>query len=192
MNEALTSIFSGAIPSQFMPGNQDKGSEGQQDAQSPSENMSGTKEKLVQEIQKRVEEAKGLQTKSIELHEQADNEQDEEKAEQIRNEAREIDKKAAKLMKTAERLEKGWLQGGAMGTGMGAGVASGLGLGVGALLTGVVAIPTAGLGMLIGAGTGLAHGSWVKFTDTFTKDEADSIVNEAEEEAEKIAKSEKS
>ena len=91
-------------------------------------------------------------------------------------------------MKTAERLEKGWLQGGAMGTGIGAGVASGLGMGVGALLTGVVAIPTAGLGLLIGAGTGLAHGSWVKFTDAFSKEETEGIVEEATEEAEKIAK----
>ncbi|KAL6918419.1 hypothetical protein ACHAPO_012084 [Fusarium lateritium] len=186
MNEALTSIFSGAIPAQFMSNNQSKGDS--QNGETPSESSSQTKDRIVKEIQSRVEEAKGLQEKSIELHEKADKEEDPEKAEDIRFEAREIDKKAAKLMKTAERLEKGWLQGGAMGTGIGAGVASGLGMGVGALLTGVVAIPTAGLGLLIGAGTGLAHGSWVKFTDAFTKDEAEGIVNEAEEEAEKIAK----
>ncbi|CAG1990369.1 unnamed protein product [Fusarium graminearum] len=186
MNEALTSIFSGAIPAQFMSGNQSKGDS--QNGETPSESSSQTKDRIVKEIQSRVEEAKGLQEKSIELHNKADKEEDPEQAENIRHEAREIDKKAAKLMKTAERLEKGWLQGGAMGTGIGAGVASGLGMGVGALLTGVVAIPTAGLGLLIGAGTGLAHGSWVKFTDAFTKDEAENIVNEAEEEAEKIAK----
>ncbi|KAF5557744.1 hypothetical protein FNAPI_5337 [Fusarium napiforme] len=183
MNEALGSIFSGAIPSQFM-GSQNTPA----DSAGPSDSKSNTQERIAKEIHTRVEEAKGLQQKSLELHEKADNTEDPEEAENIRHEAREIDKKAAKLMKIAERLEKGWIQGGAMGTGIGAGVASGLGLGVGALLTGVVAIPTAGLGLLIGAGTGLAHGSWVKFTDAFTKDEADEIVSEATEEAEKIAK----
>ncbi|KAH6886964.1 hypothetical protein B0T10DRAFT_380301, partial [Thelonectria olida] len=146
-----------------------------------------TKEKIKKEIQDRLEEAKGLQDKSVELHRQADEAEDPKVAEDLRSEAREIDKKAAKLMKTAERLQSGWLQGGAVGTGIGAGIASGIGVTVGALVTGVVAIPTSGLGMLIGAGTGLVHGPWVKFVDTLSKDEADSIVEEAEKEAEEIA-----
>ncbi|KAM0421237.1 hypothetical protein ACHAPT_010959 [Fusarium lateritium] len=148
-----------------------------------------TKEKLTKEIQKRVDEAAELQNKSIELHKQADEAEDPQVAEDLRFEAKETDKKAAKLMKTAERLEAGWIQGGAFGTGIGAGIASGIGVTVGTLITGVVAIPTSGLGMLIGAGTGLVHGPWVKFTEAFSKEEADSIVQEAQKEADKITKS---
>ena len=136
------------------------------------------KERIQKEIQTRLDKAKEMQQKSIELHKKADAVEDPKVAEDLEFEAHEIDKKAAKLMKTAERLQSGWLQGGAMGTGIGAGVAGGIGATVGILITGVVAIPTSGLGMLIGAGTGLVHGSWVKYTDDFNKDEADSIVRE--------------
>ncbi|KAF5562310.1 hypothetical protein FPANT_14241, partial [Fusarium pseudoanthophilum] len=106
MNEALGSIFSGAIPTQFM-GSQNTPA----DAAGPSDSKSNTQERIAKEIHSRVEEAKGLQQKSLELHEKADNTDDPEEAENIRHEAREIDKKAAKLMKIAERLEKGWIQG---------------------------------------------------------------------------------
>ncbi|KPM43745.1 hypothetical protein AK830_g2755 [Neonectria ditissima] len=147
------------------------------------------KDKLKQEIEARLEEAKQLQEKSIDLHKQADEAEDSEVAEKLNAEAREVDKKAAKLMKTAERLEAGWLQGGAFGTGIGAGIASGIGVTVGTLLTGVVAVPTAGLGMLIGAGTGLVHGPWVKYTEAFSTEETDTIKKEAQEEANNIAKS---
>ncbi|KAI8716566.1 hypothetical protein NCS52_00950700 [Fusarium sp. LHS14.1] len=157
-----------------------------QDGEQPS-----TKDKLTKEIQKRIDEASNLQEKSIKLHEQADEASDPKVAEDLRFEARETDKKAAKLMKTAERLEAGWIQGGAFGTGIGAGIASGIGVTVGTLLTGVVAIPTSGLGMLIGAGTGLVHGPWVKFTEAFSKEEAESIVQDAQKEADNIIKSEK-
>ncbi|KAH7159443.1 hypothetical protein B0J13DRAFT_539029 [Dactylonectria estremocensis] len=166
-----------------MPHNGDKDQSG---------GMSSAKDKLRQEIEKRVDEAKRLQEKSIELHKQADEAEDPKVAEELNAEAREVDKKAAKLMKTAERLEAGWLQGGAMGTGIGIGIASGIGIAVGSLLTGVVAIPTSGLGMLIGAGTGLVHGTWVKYTDSFSKEEADTIKEEAQQEANKIADSTRS
>ncbi|RMJ19393.1 hypothetical protein CDV36_000909 [Fusarium kuroshium] len=165
-----------------MPGDETKG----QDEDQPS-----TKERLTKEIQKRVDEASTLQEKSIQLHQQADEAEDSKVAEDLRFEARETDKKAAKLMKTAERLEAGWIQGGAFGTGIGAGIASGIGVTVGTLLTGVVAIPTSGLGMLIGAGTGLVHGPWVKFTEAFSKEEVESIVQDAQKEADNIIKSEK-
>lgn len=144
------------------------------------------KEKLVQEVQNRLEEAKGLQEKSLDLHKQAEEEEDPEVAKELESQAREIDKKAAKLMKTAERLQSGWAQGGAMGTGIGTGIAGGVGVVVGTLVTGLVTIPTSGLGLLIGAGTGLVHGPWAKYTDAFSKDEADSIVEEAQQEADEI------
>lgn len=147
------------------------------------------KEKLKGEIQKRLDEAKNLQEKSLELHKQADEAVDPKVAEDLKFQAREIDKKAATLMKTAERLEAGWIQGGAIGTGIGVGAAGGLGAVVGTLVTGIVAIPTSGLGMLIGAGTGLIHGPWIKFTEDFSKEERDTIVAEAEQEAKKASSS---
>ncbi|KAI0483894.1 hypothetical protein F4859DRAFT_474477 [Xylaria cf. heliscus] len=147
-----------------------------------------TKEKLLQEITQKIEESKSLQEESMNLHQRADEvaENDPQLAEDLRFKAREIDKKAAKLLKTARRLESGWMQGGAAGAGIGAGVATGIGMTVGSLVSGLAAIPTTGLGILIGAGTGLVHGPWVKFTETFTKDEVSEIDREAEEEAERI------
>ncbi|KAI5917004.1 hypothetical protein F4810DRAFT_705249 [Camillea tinctor] len=146
-----------------------------------------SKEKLLEEIQTRIEESKKFQEESMQLHKQADEAVDPAVAEDLKSRARELDKKATKLLKTAKRLEAGWLQGGATGAGIGAGIASGLGLTVGSLVTGLVAIPTTGLGMLVGAGAGLVHGPWVKFTDAFTKDEVNEIDREAEEEANQIA-----
>ncbi|KAI1768578.1 hypothetical protein GGR53DRAFT_462253 [Hypoxylon sp. FL1150] len=145
-----------------------------------------TKEKLLQEITKRIEESKTLQEESVRLHQQADEAVDPAVAEDLKQKARQLDKKAATLLKTAKRLETGWMQGGAAGAGIGAGIASGLGVTVGTVVSGLVAIPTTGLGILVGAGTGLVHGPWVKFTQAFSKDEVDEIDKEAEEEAQKI------
>lgn len=155
----------------------------------PESGKPSAKEKLEREISTRLNEAKGLQEKSLELHRKAEEAGDPKVSEDLKFQAREVDKKAAKLMKTAERLEAGWIQGGAMGTGLGVGAAGGIGAVVGTLVTGIVAIPTSGLGMLIGAGTGLIHGPWIKHCDAFSKDEAESIVKEAEEEAQRVAKS---
>ncbi|KAI0198542.1 hypothetical protein F4808DRAFT_255738 [Astrocystis sublimbata] len=147
-----------------------------------------TKEKLLQEITKKIEESKGLQQESLDLHKRAEEvaENDPELAEDLRHKAREIDKHATKLLKTARRLEQGWVQGGAAGAGIGAGIATGLGMTVGSLVSGITAIPTTGLGILIGAGTGLVHGPWVKFTEAFTKDEVSEMDDEVEEEAKRI------
>ncbi|KAK5626173.1 hypothetical protein RRF57_001888 [Xylaria bambusicola] len=164
------------------------GADGQGDGEASNKRPS-TKEKLLQEITQKIEESKGLQQESLDLHKRAEElaESDPELAEDLRSKAREIDKKATKLLKTARRLESGWLQGGAAGAGIGAGIATGLGMTVGSLVSGLVAVPTTGLGILIGAGTGLFHGPWVKFTEAFTKDEVSEIDREAEEEAERIA-----
>ncbi|KAI1499530.1 hypothetical protein F5X99DRAFT_389756 [Biscogniauxia marginata] len=148
-----------------------------------------SKEKLLEEIQKRIEESQNLQKESVRLHKQADEAGDPKIAEDLKFQAKELDKKATKLLKTAKRLEAGWLQGGVTGAGIGAGIASGLGMTVGSLVGGLVAIPTTGLGMLVGAGTGLVHGPWVKFTEAFSKDEVNEIDKEAEAEAEQIANS---
>lgn len=148
-----------------------------------------SKDKLLEEIHKRIEEAKPLQEESIQLHKRADETGDPKEAEELRAQAKELDKKASKLLKTAERLQAGWLQGGAMGGGIGVGVAGGLGATVGAVVSGLTAIPTAGLGMLVGSGYGLIHGPWIKFTEAFSKEESDDIVDEAETEARHIAES---
>ncbi|KAI1189676.1 hypothetical protein F5B17DRAFT_172503 [Nemania serpens] len=147
-----------------------------------------TKEKLLQEITQKIEESKSLQEESISLHQRAEEvaEHDPELAEDLRSKAREIDKMATRLLKTARRLESGWMQGGAAGAGIGAGIAAGLGTTVGSLVGGLVAVPTTGLGILVGAGTGLVHGPWVKFTEVFTKDEVSEIDQEAEEDARRI------
>ncbi|KAI1118212.1 hypothetical protein F5Y14DRAFT_447093 [Nemania sp. NC0429] len=147
-----------------------------------------TKEKLLQEITQRIEESKSLQEESIGLHQRAEEvaEHDPQLAEDLLSKAREIDKKAARLLKTARRLESGWMQGGAAGAGIGAGIAAGLGTTVGSLVGGLVSIPTTGLGILVGAGTGLVHGPWVKFTQVFTKDEVSEIDHEAEEDARRV------
>ncbi|KAI1472861.1 uncharacterized protein F4812DRAFT_410635 [Daldinia caldariorum] len=145
-----------------------------------------TKEKLVEEITSRIEESKKLQEESVKLHQQADEANDSAVVEDLKFRARELDVKAAKLLKTAKRLESGWLQGGAAGAGIGAGIAGGLGMTVGALVSGLVAIPATGIGILVGAGTGLVHGPWIKFSKAFSKDEVDEMDKEAEEEARRI------
>ncbi|KAF3061704.1 hypothetical protein GL218_03092 [Daldinia childiae] len=145
-----------------------------------------TKEKLIEEITSRIEESKKLQEEAVQLHKQADEAVDPDVAEDLKFRARELDMKAAKLLKIAKRLESGWLQGGATGAGIGAGIAGGLGVTVGSLVSGLVAIPTTGIGILVGMGTGLVHGPWVKFSEAFSKDEVDEIDKEAEEEARRI------
>ncbi|KAI3320319.1 hypothetical protein HD806DRAFT_524966 [Xylariaceae sp. AK1471] len=147
-----------------------------------------TKEKLLEEITKKIDESKSLQEESMSLHQRAEEvaENDPELAEDLKFKAREIDKKATKLLKTARRLESGWMQGGAAGAGIGAGIAAGVGTTVGSIVGGLAAVPTTGLGILVGAGTGLVHGPWVKFTEVFTKTEVSDIDREAEEEARRI------
>ncbi|KAI1337074.1 hypothetical protein F5Y15DRAFT_170753 [Xylariaceae sp. FL0016] len=181
----LSSILSDSAKAPFdkLPGMADKPESGQDGGKK----RPTTKEKLMEEIQKRTEESKKLQEESMRLHEQAERETDPKIAEDLRFEAKEIDKKATRLLKIAKRLEQGWLQGGAAGAGIGTGIAAGLGMTVGALVSGLAAIPTTGLGMLVGAGTGLVHGPWVKFTQAFSQDEVDEIDKEAEAEANAIA-----
>lgn len=64
------------------------------------------------------------------------------------------------------KVQNGAFQGGAAGAGIGAGIAGGLGTVVGSIVGGIAAIPTTGLGILIGAGTGAIHGPWVRQNNT--------------------------
>lgn len=152
---------------------------------SPTAEDPPAKEKLLEEIQTYLTKAQELQDKSKELRKEADEAEDDETTEALKAEADKLDKEGAKMIKMAQRLEAGWLQGGAIGTGIGFGVASGLGVTVGSLVTGVTAIPTTGLGMLVGAGTGLIHGPWIKRPDGSSKDKEDSTGEETKKEEEK-------
>lgn len=58
-------------------------------------------------------------------------------------------------------MASGWGQGTGFGIGISSAVGMGLGNLVGALLSGVVAVP----GSLIGAGVGALHGPWYRFQD---------------------------
>lgn len=58
-------------------------------------------------------------------------------------------------------MASGWGQGTGFGIGISSAVGMGLGNLVGALLSGVVAVP----GSLIGAGVGAIHGPWYRFAD---------------------------
>ncbi|KAJ1328003.1 hypothetical protein MN608_07338 [Microdochium nivale] len=69
------------------------------------------KERLTEEIKKRVDQSKELQQQSIDLHKQADEAEDDSVAADLHHQAAQLDKKAATLLKTARRLEKGWVQG---------------------------------------------------------------------------------
>lgn len=59
-------------------------------------------------------------------------------------------------------MASGWGQGTGFGIGISSAVGMGLGNLVGALLSGVVAVP----GSLIGAGVGAIHGPWYRFSET--------------------------
>lgn len=58
-------------------------------------------------------------------------------------------------------MASGWGQGAGLGVGISSAVGMGLGNVVGALLSGVVAIP----GVLVGSGVGAIHGPWYKLKD---------------------------
>ena len=132
----------------------------------------GAKDKLVQDLTKKLQESKSLEEHAQELRQKADELGDSDEAEALRREAWELEEKAKKAIRSARRLQNGAFQGGAAGAGIGAGIAGGLGTLVGTLVGGVTAIPTTGLGLLIGAGTGAIHGPWVKLVqDTVKEDE---------------------
>lgn len=135
----------------------------------------GTKEKLIKDLTAKLEESKNSEEQAVKLREKADQlaEENPEEAEKLRAEAGELEAKAKKLIKVARRMQNGAFQGGAAGAGIGAGIAGGLGTVVGSIVGGIAAIPTTGLGILIGAGTGAIHGPWVKLVkDTVEEEDA--------------------
>jgi hypothetical protein len=93
--------------------------------------------------------------------------------------------KATEYIRKSEKLHNGAMQGGFMGGGIGAATGMGVGTVVGTVVGGVTAIPTTGLGMLIGAGAGAIHGPWVKVENGGKKD------GKGQDEKEKITSSTK-
>ncbi|KAF2214673.1 hypothetical protein CERZMDRAFT_95065 [Cercospora zeae-maydis SCOH1-5] len=85
--------------------------------------------------------------------------------ERLFKEAYEKEVEANGHSKMARRMQSGTWQGLFGGAGIGAGVSLGLGALVGTLVGGLLSIPTTALGGLIGAGTGAAHGPWIKVGD---------------------------
>ncbi|KAM3418810.1 hypothetical protein BST61_g4778 [Cercospora zeina] len=85
--------------------------------------------------------------------------------ERLFKEAYEKEVEANGHSKMARRMQSGTWQGLFGGAGIGAGVSMGLGALVGTLVGGLLSIPTTALGGLIGAGTGAAHGPWIKVGD---------------------------
>jgi hypothetical protein len=82
--------------------------------------------------------------------------------ERMLTEAFQHETKAKGLTKKAKVLKSGTFQGAVGGAGIGAASAAGLGTVVGTLVGTVAGIPTTAVGGLVGAGTGLIHGPWVK------------------------------
>ena len=87
---------------------------------------------------------------------------DPKKRERMLSEAYDREIEARGLSKKARILKSGTFQGGVGGAGLGAATGVGLGTVVGTVVGGVVSIPTTAVGGLVGMGTGLVHGPWVK------------------------------
>ena len=122
-----------------------------------------TKEKILSQATEALKEAEEAQAAALQAYKRADEIDDPEEKKKTLEEAAKHDKKAKSAIKSAQRLQSGVWQGGASGAGIGAGIGAGVGTLVGGLVGGVTSIPTTGLGLLVGMGTGAVHGPWVKF-----------------------------
>ena len=121
-----------------------------------------TKEKILSQATEALKEAEEAQAAALQAYKRADEIDDPEEKKKTLEEAAKHDKKAKSAIKSAQRLQSGVWQGGASGAGIGAGIGAGVGTVVGSIVGGVAAIPTTGVGLLVGMGTGAIHGPWVK------------------------------
>lgn len=116
---------------------------------------------------------------------------DSKQREKMLKEAFDTEMEANGHSKMAKRMQSGTWQGLGFGGGIGAATGLGLGTGLGVLLGAITAVPTTGIGMLVGSGVGAFHGPWVKLGGKEVKfEEADpeQIVDALEEEREKQAR----
>ena len=139
-----------------------------------------------EEMKKQIEmlqNAQRAQSQANDLRDKAKQFSDPAQREKALQEAFEKEVEANGHAKMARRLQSGTWQGMGFGGGIGAGAGLGTGALIGTLLGGILAVPTTGLGMLIGAGTGAIHGPWVKLGGKelpFQDADAGEIVDELE------------
>ena len=128
----------------------------------PETNKQTSKEKILAKATEHLKNAEAAQEAASEAQKRADETSSDEEKQHALHEVKELGEKATTELKAAQRLQSGVWQGGVGGAGIGAGVGMGVGTAVGTLVGGVTAIPTTGVGLLAGAGTGALHGPWFK------------------------------
>lgn len=127
---------------------------------SPPEKLSSA-DKIRAQLIAKLNEAEEAASKSQNAKDRAEASSDPDEKAILLEEAAKEEKRAKAANKAADRLQSGVWQGGAGGGGIGAGIGAGVGAAVGTLVGGVAAIPTTGLGMLVGVGAGAVHGPWI-------------------------------
>ena len=118
------------------------------------EEMMKTIEQL-QKAQKAASAAQGLKQKAMAMTSGKEREK-------MLRESFDKEMEANGHSKMAKRMQSGGWQGLGFGGGIGAATGLGLGAGLGTLLGAITAVPTAGIGMLVGTGVGAIHGPFVK------------------------------
>ncbi|KAK5946524.1 hypothetical protein PMZ80_000667 [Knufia obscura] len=130
-----------------------------------SDDASGTqlpdREQLLQAIET-AQAAHKAQSTANDLKSKAQAMTDPKQREKMLQEAFDKEIEANGHSKAAKRMQSGTWQGLGFGGGIGAATGLGLGAGLGTVLGAVTAVPTAGLGMLVGSGVGAIHGPWIK------------------------------
>lgn len=139
------------------------------------------REKQLAEASEFAKQAHESQAAAAAAQQRADDTDDETIKEQALQEVEQHQKNANKHIEKAKVLESGALQGAFAGAGIGAATGMGIGTAVGTLVGGIAAVPTTGLGALIGAGTGAIHGPWVKLPK-FKDENGDAVGGEENEE----------
>lgn len=148
------------------------------DGEMPSrEEMLKTIESL-QKAQKAQSSANDLKSKAMGML-------NSKKRENMLKEAFDKEMEAHGHSKMARRLQSGTWQGLGFGGGIGAATGLGLGAGVGTVLGAVAAVPTTGIGMLVGSGVGAIRGPWIKLggkEEKFEDADPEKVVDALEEE----------
>jgi len=109
--------------------------------------------------------AKQTQQEADDLKQKALVTTDTQERDTLLKESRQEEAEARKHSKEARRMASGAWQGAAHGAGIGVAVGGGLGTVTGTLVGTLAAIPTTGLGTLIGIPVGMIHGPWMKADD---------------------------
>ncbi|KAJ9630166.1 hypothetical protein H2204_008671 [Knufia peltigerae] len=151
---------------------------GQDDDMPSREEMLKTIESL-QKAQKAQSAANDIKSKAMAMT-------NSKKREEMLREAFDKEMEANGHSKMARRMQSGTWQGLGFGGGIGAASGLGLGTGLGTVLGAILAVPSTGLGMLVGSGVGAVHGPWVKLgggkEEPFEDADPEKVVDAIEEE----------